>query len=566
MKSIITVVFCVFIQAYSALDLSAQIQVGQTKIDTISIVRNLFIPWDMSWGPDNFIWFTEINGKVSRLNPETGQISVILASIPDLWKTVPAPTENMTTGLFSMALHPDFVTSPEVFLYYTHHPGTPKVKIVKYTYNQAQNQLINPVVLMDNIQATTVYHNSGRMVISPDRKLIFSTGDRTDNTTPQNMASLNGKILRMNLDGTIPSDNPTAGSYVWSLGHRHAQGLVYSPDKTILYSSEHGPSNDDELNIIERGRNYGWPTVQGFCNTPAEVTFCTANNVREPLKAWTPTIACSGVDFYNSDMIPDWKNSLLLGTLKERDFRVLKLSTNGLSITTETTYYDYAQGMGRLRDVCVSPDGDIYVCTSNRDDNGILFNPPPGIPRVDDDRIVRIANIAPRALSVSQTVATEAVLNWKDRWSKETGFKVYRATGAATNTFDLIATLPANTVSYTDLAVVVSQKNFYKVQTFDATTSSEFSNIIDINASPTLSLDNLNGKSYKIFPNPTNSMISIEGLSPDTSNIIKIYNAAGAFVQEKMLTNMNTFDVSALAKGLYYLTVNNSVKIKFIKM
>jgi hypothetical protein len=112
-------------------------------------------------------------------------------------------------------------------------------------------------------------------------KLLISTGDAANQSTPQNVNSLNGKVLRLNLDGTIPSDNPIVGNPLWSYGHRNAQGLVLG--NGILYSSEHGPANDDEINIIEKGRNYGWPQVQGFCNSGSEQSFCSANNVKEPV-------------------------------------------------------------------------------------------------------------------------------------------------------------------------------------------------------------------------------------------------------------------------------------------
>jgi aldose sugar dehydrogenase len=474
MKTLFTVLFNLFFPFI----LFAQIQVGSSTIDTTSLKTNLFIPWDLSWGPDNFIWFSERNGKVARLNPETGETFEILSSISDLWTDNPKPTENMSTGLFGMVIHPDFSTNPYVFLYYTHHPTTPKVKIVRYTYNAALDKLVDPFVLIDNIPGTTTFHNSGRMVITKDRKLIFSTGDRSEAAAPQNNNSLNGKILRMNLDGTVPNDNPIPNNYLYSKGIRHAQGLVFSADGNTLYTSEHGPTTDDEINIIETNRNYGWPTVAGFCDLPDEQIFCNNNNVKEPLKVWTPTIAPCGMDIYNSDVIPEWKNSLLLTTLKERDLRVLQLSTNGLAILNENIFYDYDKGMGRLRDVCVSPDGDVYVCTSNRDDNGTKFNPPVGLPKIDDDRIVRIASIVPRSLSINLLNATAAKLNWKDRWSKETGFKIFRAIGLPTNTYNLIATLPENNVEYIDATIVDGQQYFYKVQTFNGTTTSNFSNIV----------------------------------------------------------------------------------------
>jgi hypothetical protein len=103
-----------------------QIQVGSTLIDTATLKNNLYIPWDLSWGPDIFIWYTKRNGKITRLNPETGQTFEILSSIPDLWTDNPVPSENMASGFFGMVIHPDFSTSPHVFLYYTHYPGTPQ--------------------------------------------------------------------------------------------------------------------------------------------------------------------------------------------------------------------------------------------------------------------------------------------------------------------------------------------------------------------------------------------------------------------------------------------------------
>ena len=204
--------------------------------------------------------------------------------------------------------------------------------------------------------------NLGLVSLFISDKCLFKTGIKP--LAPY----LNGKILRLNLDGTIPADNPVSGNPYWSFGHRNPQGLVYA--NNILYSSEHGPSNDDEINIIEKGRNYGWPDVQGFCNTSGEQSFCAANNVKEPIEAWTPTIATSGLDYYNKDLIPQWKNSLLLATLKDATLYQLKLDNTFTSVSSGNEYF--RSKYGRLRDICISPEGKVYICTSNGGNDKIV--------------------------------------------------------------------------------------------------------------------------------------------------------------------------------------------------
>jgi glucose/arabinose dehydrogenase len=203
-------------------------------------------------------------------------------------------------------------------------------------------------------------------VIAND-KLFITTGDAANTSLSQNNSSPNGKVLRISLNGSIPADNPIAGNPLWSSGHRNAQGLVYA--NNILYSSEHGPDTDDEINIIEKGRNYGWPNVRGFCEG-GEQSFCTTNNVKEPIKAWTPTIAVSGMDYYNSDYIPQWKNSLLVATLKNSRLMQLKLNSSYNSVSETNEFF--TSSYGRMRDVCISPQGKVYICTGNGSNDKIV--------------------------------------------------------------------------------------------------------------------------------------------------------------------------------------------------
>ena len=350
--------------------------VGTTTVTASALAGNLTTIWELAWGPDNFIWMTERAGRISRVNPATGQVSLLLA-LPDV-------TENNESGLLGLAIDaaPTGLAAGSywVFVVYNYtDQGALKEKLVRYTY--ANGALANPLVLLGNIVATT-NHSGSRLLLLRDRTILMTTGDALQTSEAQNPASLNGKILRLNLDGTIPATNPTAGSYVYTLGHRNPQGLVQLPNGRI-YSSEHGPNNDDEINKIEAGRNYGWPNVEGFCDLPAEVTFCTANNVREPLTTWTPTIAPAGLTYYDHPAIPGWRGSLLLAALKGSKLVQLPLDASGLAILTRT---DFLAGFGRLRAICVSPQGRVYVGTSNRDGRGT--------PAATDDRILVLENRA----------------------------------------------------------------------------------------------------------------------------------------------------------------------------
>lgn len=264
----------------------AQITLDSTLLDTTTIITGLDIPWEIQWGPDDWIWVTERYGRLSRIDPNRGTQEVLL----DISSIVHQVGES---GLLGMVLHPDFATTPQVFIVYTYRDNNNsfKERLVRYEYNAAAASLQNPLILLDNIPAANI-HDGARLLILPDQTLLMTTGDASNQSLPQNINSLNGKILRLNLDGSIPADNPISGSPIWTWGHRNPQGLYAGPNG-IIYSSEHGPANDDEMNIIEKGRNYGWPNVEGYCNLSAEMQFCADSNVAEPIRAWTPTVAAS---------------------------------------------------------------------------------------------------------------------------------------------------------------------------------------------------------------------------------------------------------------------------------
>lgn len=331
------------------------VDLQDVSLKTRVIVANLSNPWEIIYGPDNFIWLTEKAGKISRVNPENGQVNALL--------TITDVRVNGEGGLLGMVLHPDFSNSPFVYVVYCYGTNY-KAKVVRYSYNNGS--LINPQILIDQIPAAAI-HNGSRLLINSN-KIYITTGDAADTSTPQNVNSLAGKILRLNLDGSIPADNPIPNNPIWSYGHRNAQGIVMVGNK--LFSSEHGPDSDDEINLIEKGRNYGWPNVKGLCNETAEQAFCGTNNIAEPLITWTPTIAPSGLTYYNSNYIPQFKNSLLLALLKDSKLMQLKLNIDQTKIESTKNYY--VNEFGRLRAVCQSPEGKIYICTSNGSNDKII--------------------------------------------------------------------------------------------------------------------------------------------------------------------------------------------------
>jgi aldose sugar dehydrogenase len=336
-----------------------------------ALVTALDTPWDMAWGPDGQLWVTERGGRVSRVNTVTRQRSVA-GQVPDV-------AESGESGLMGIAFHPDFAAQPWVYLTHSYSAsGSIRNRLVRSRWDG--QSLGVPEVLVTNVPGSGI-HDGSRLAFGPDGLLYMTTGDAANANVAQDRSSLAGKVLRLTPTGQPAPGNPF-GTAIYSLGHRNPQGLVFHPTTGALYSTEHGPGDNDEVNLIVAGRNFGWPTVHGACDDDigSERAFCQANGVVEPLAIWTPTIAPAGADIYVADLIPQWKGSLLFVALRGAALHRLTLSADGQRVTARETLY---QGeYGRLRDVLVGPDGSVYLATSNRDGRGS--------PTADDDRILRI--------------------------------------------------------------------------------------------------------------------------------------------------------------------------------
>jgi len=303
---------------------------------------------------------TERVGLVSRLNPESGEI-IPLADLRNIVAT------DMETGLLGLVHHPDFSTEPFVYLVYTFESGdTLLERLSRFEY--IDGNLQNELFLLDSLPSA-IRHCGSRIVVSQDDKIFMTIGDARVPLLSQDSTGFVGKVLRINLDGSIPDDNPYPDSYVYSYGHRNSQGLVFGPNG-FLYASEHGEFRSDELNIIEPKRNYGWPYVEGICDSLYEQVFCDSLNIKEPIHHWDTCQAVNDLVFYENMQIPEWEGKLLMATLGGvfgvPGVFVLTLDEDGLSVIDEKRYFsDY----GRIRDVCVNPNtGAIYFAT-----NGFVY-------------------------------------------------------------------------------------------------------------------------------------------------------------------------------------------------
>ena len=266
-------------------------------------------------------------------------------------------------GLLGIAVHPDFAENHFLYVYLTYeNNGKLWNKILRIT--ESENKLVEADIIFDNIPGSA-FSNGGTLKFGPDGKLYSSTGSVSDSSHgAQDLQSLEGKILRLNDDGTIPDDNPFSGSPVFSYGHMNPKGLAWDKSGN-LFVSEIGPSKNDEINLVQPGKNYGWPEQECFGD----------KKFVDPLICYDPAIEPGGIVFYYGDKL-ELENFLIMAGLRGSGIFSLDIGDN------EIKTKNILSGMGRIRDVIQGPDGYLYLITSNTD--GKAF------PDKDDDKLVRI--------------------------------------------------------------------------------------------------------------------------------------------------------------------------------
>ncbi len=324
------------------------------------VVPDLQIPWGMVWLPDGSMLITEKSGELIHF--KNGNKTSI-GNVPEVYN-------RNQGGLLDIELHPKYKENGWLYITYSSKEGTEKggnTALIRAKLNN--NKLTNIEKLYKGTPNTTKGHHFGsRIEFDNEGYLYFSIGDRGNrDVNPQDITRDGGKIYRLNDDGSIPKDNPFvtkngAKKAVFSYGHRNPQGMAIHPNGTI-WVHEHGPRGGDEINPIIKGTNYGWPVITyGINYSGTSITDITKKEgMKQPLYYWVPSIAPSGMDFITSDIYPQWKNNLLVGSLI---FQYLELVE--LTDTKVTGRKKLLDGIGRVRNVRQGPDGFIYVAVENK--------------------------------------------------------------------------------------------------------------------------------------------------------------------------------------------------------
>ena len=331
-----------------------------TNHDYELVVSDLTIPWGFVFLPDESMLITEKEGKIIHF--KDGKKTEV--------QGVPEVYNRGQGGLLDIALHPNYEENGWIYMTYASSEGEGEGGHTALMRAKLDNNtLVSKELLYKATPNTTKgQHFGSRIVFDNDNYLYFTIGERGDrDVNPQDITRDGGKVYRLNDDGSVPSDNPfvneaNAKKAIYSYGHRNPQGMVLHPETGKIWVHEHGPKGGDEINIVKKGANYGWPVISyGVNYSGTKFTDITEKEgMEQPIHYWDPSIAPSGMAFVTSDNYPDWKGNLMVGSLK---FSYMdKVVLEGEKVVKEERFLD---GLGRVRTINQGPDGYIYVGIEN---------------------------------------------------------------------------------------------------------------------------------------------------------------------------------------------------------
>ena len=362
MKSTLLVLFAaVIISVTACAQKDTSIEKAETTIESEMVVEGLTIPWGMTFLPNGSMLITEKSGEIIHFKDGTKQE---ITGGPEVY-------QRGQGGLLDIILHPDYEENGWIYLSYSSDEGegdggNTAIMRAKLTGNQLTDK---EILYKGTPNTTRGQHFGSRMVFDRDGYLYFSIGDRGNHDeNPQDITRDGGKVYRINDDGSIPQDNPFVGEAgakeaIYSYGHRNPQGMILHPETGEVWVHEHGPQGGDEINIIKKGANYGWPVVTyGENYGGGAISDETSRpGMEDPIHYWIPSIAPSGFVYVTSDKYPSLKGNLLIGSLK---FQYLEHAVlEGKEVARREKLLE---GIGRVRDVKQAPDGTIYVSVEGK--------------------------------------------------------------------------------------------------------------------------------------------------------------------------------------------------------
>lgn len=342
------------------------------RVETIA--HGLEHPWSVALLPDGNFLVTERPGRLRRVAPD-GTLGEPIANVPAVYAQGQG-------GLLDVALAPDFATSKKLYLSFA-EPGEDDTAGTAVALATLVDTALHDVrvIYRQQPKLTGTNHFGSRIAFDGHGHVFITQGERQDRMKAQQLDMLQGKLVRLNLDGSVPQDNPFVGRKdarpeIWSYGHRNMQGLAIDPRTGTLWESEHGPRGGDEINLPQPGKNYGWPIITYGIDYPgykiAESIGTSAPNMEQPHHYWAKSPGLSGMAFYTGRPGSAWNDSLFLGSLAESN--LIRLSLKGNKIVGEERLL---QDLGaRIRDVRVGNDGKVYVLTDEQDGKLLRLTPP----------------------------------------------------------------------------------------------------------------------------------------------------------------------------------------------